>query len=74
MVTTTKTASDAPKKAKSSAGKKGGKKKLTEFNKWMQTEMARLKEEKPDMPHRERFKLVVENWNKKKEQTAAVKK
>jgi len=57
---------DAPKKTKS--GKKGGgKKKLTEFNKFMQTEIARLKEENPDLPHKERFKQVVDNWNKKKE-------
>lgn len=34
--------------------KGGGKKKLTEFNKFMQTEIARLKEENPEMPHRER--------------------
>lgn len=33
---------------------KGGKKKLTEFNKFMQTEIARLKEENPDLPHKER--------------------
>ncbi|KAH8102389.1 hypothetical protein BXZ70DRAFT_928392 [Cristinia sonorae] len=57
--------SDAPKKTKS--GKKGGgKKKLTQFNKFMQTEMARLKEEHPGIPHKERFKLVVQNWNEKK--------
>ncbi|THH33141.1 hypothetical protein EUX98_g1037 [Antrodiella citrinella] len=51
--------------------KGGGKKKLTEFNKFMQTEIARLKEENPDLPHKERFKQVVDNWNKKKEKDKA---
>ena len=32
----------------------GGRKKLTDFNKFMQTEVARLKQEIPDMPHKER--------------------
>ena len=32
----------------------GGRKKLTEFNKFMQTEVARLKQENPDMPHKDR--------------------
>ncbi|KAI0073962.1 hypothetical protein K474DRAFT_1576495, partial [Panus rudis PR-1116 ss-1] len=49
----------------------GGRKKLTPFNRFMQTEMARLKETEPDIPHRERFKLVVDNWKKKKEEDAA---
>ncbi|CAL1694405.1 unnamed protein product [Somion occarium] len=71
MVTTTKTASDAPKKTKAKRG--GGKKKLTEFNKFMQTEMARLKEQDPNMAHKERFKLVVDNWNKKKEKDNATR-
>ena len=38
--------------AESSAG--GGRKKLSAFNKFMQSEMARLKESDPDMPHQER--------------------
>ncbi|KAJ3477032.1 hypothetical protein NLI96_g10740 [Meripilus lineatus] len=62
---------DAPKKAKSGRKTGGGRKKLTEFNKFMQTEIARLKEENPDMPHRDRFKLVVDNWNKKKDKELA---
>ncbi|KZT08567.1 uncharacterized protein LAESUDRAFT_648277, partial [Laetiporus sulphureus 93-53] len=45
----------------------GHRKKLTDFNKFMQTEVARLKEENPDMPHKERFKQVIDNWNKQKE-------
>ncbi len=36
------------------AGGAGGRKKLTEFNKFMQTEVARLKQENPDMPHKDR--------------------
>ncbi|EMD42297.1 hypothetical protein CERSUDRAFT_79885 [Gelatoporia subvermispora B] len=56
--------STASKRRKSSSG---GRKKLTDFNKFMQTEVARLKEQDPDMPHKERFKLVIDNWNKQKE-------
>ncbi|KIK70534.1 hypothetical protein GYMLUDRAFT_32563 [Collybiopsis luxurians FD-317 M1] len=48
------------KKAKSRGG--GGKKKLTPFNKFMQTEMARLKEEEPDISHQDRFKMATSNW------------
>ncbi|KAH9932006.1 uncharacterized protein BXZ73DRAFT_101386 [Epithele typhae] len=70
MVVTTKSASDSSKKTATKAKKKtggaGNRKKLTEFNKFMQTEVARLKEENPDMPHRERFKKVIDNWNKQK--------
>ncbi|KAI0720111.1 hypothetical protein C8T65DRAFT_634855 [Cerioporus squamosus] len=72
VVTTNKqTGADATKKAKAPAKRKtsnaGGRKKLTEFNKFMQTEVARLKQENPDMPHKDRFKLVIDNWNKQKE-------
>ncbi|KAH9837351.1 uncharacterized protein C8Q71DRAFT_857656 [Rhodofomes roseus] len=52
--------------ARKKKGSAGGRKKLTEFNKFMQTEVARLKEQDPNMPHKERFKLVIENWNKQK--------
>ncbi|KAJ3789978.1 hypothetical protein GGU10DRAFT_371653 [Lentinula aff. detonsa] len=45
-----------------SRGGGGGKKKLTAFNKFMQTEMARLKEEEPDITHQERFKVATANW------------
>ncbi|KAF5374729.1 hypothetical protein D9758_000545 [Tetrapyrgos nigripes] len=50
----------APKKTKSSGG--GKRKKLTAFNKFMQTEMARLKEEEPDIPRQDRFKVATSNW------------
>ncbi|XP_006454185.1 hypothetical protein AGABI2DRAFT_197030 [Agaricus bisporus var. bisporus H97] len=46
--------------AKSTGG--GGRKKLTPFNKFMQTEMQRLKEDEPDLQHKERFKLATANW------------
>jgi len=38
--------------ARSSGG--GGRKKLSAYNKFMQTEMARLKEDEPDMAHQDR--------------------
>ncbi|KAH0837938.1 hypothetical protein J3R83DRAFT_6172 [Lanmaoa asiatica] len=59
-----------PKKTKSSAGG-GGRKKLSAFNKFMQSEMARLKQSDPDMPHQERFKLATSNWKKAKENPRA---
>ncbi|KAK7058596.1 hypothetical protein VNI00_002232 [Paramarasmius palmivorus] len=40
----------------------GAKKKLTKFNKFMKAEMARLKEEEPEMSHQERFKVATANW------------
>ena len=49
--------SDGAKRAHTRAGKTssaGGRKKLTDFNKFMQTEVARLKQENPDMPHKDR--------------------
>ncbi|EKM84020.1 hypothetical protein AGABI1DRAFT_81750 [Agaricus bisporus var. burnettii JB137-S8] len=59
--TTTKAATQKPaKKTKSTGG--GGRKKLTPFNKFMQTEMQRLKEDEPDLQHKERFKLATANW------------
>ncbi|RPD57127.1 hypothetical protein L226DRAFT_528444 [Lentinus tigrinus ALCF2SS1-7] len=72
MVVTTKQAAggDATKKTakpKRKTSNAGSRKKLTEFNKFMQTEVARLKQENPDMPHKDRFKLVINNWNKQKE-------
>ncbi|KAI0068054.1 hypothetical protein BV25DRAFT_1818422 [Artomyces pyxidatus] len=61
-----KAASEKPeRKTKSTGG--GGRKKLTAYNKFMQTEMARLKEEEPDIPHQQRFKLATSNWKLAKE-------
>ncbi|SJL06090.1 uncharacterized protein ARMOST_09426 [Armillaria ostoyae] len=50
------------KKTKSSSSGGAKKKKLTAFNKFMQTEMARLKETQPEISHQERFKLATTNW------------
>ncbi|KAJ2934332.1 hypothetical protein H1R20_g2762, partial [Candolleomyces eurysporus] len=59
--TKTKAAVDKPaKKTKSVGG--GGKKKLTAFNLFMKTEMARLKESEPTLSHKDRFKLATSNW------------
>ncbi|KAK7465554.1 hypothetical protein VKT23_005529 [Stygiomarasmius scandens] len=61
----TKSAAVKEKPAKKSKSTGGGKrKKLTPFNKFMQSEMARLKEEEPDMPHQDRFKVATGNWKK----------
>ncbi|KIJ66401.1 hypothetical protein HYDPIDRAFT_109424 [Hydnomerulius pinastri MD-312] len=69
--TEAKTAAEKPvKKTKSSAGG-GGRKKLSAFNKFMQSEMARLKDSEPDMPHQERFKLATSNWKTAKENPRA---
>ena len=37
----------------------GGRKKLTPFNKFMQTETARLKEEQPDLDNKERYAPLI---------------
>ena len=68
--TTTKPAAEKPPK-KTKSGGRGGKKKLTPFNKFMQTEMARLKEEEPNVPHSERFKMATANWKTAKENPKA---
>ena len=49
------------RKAKS-RGATGGKKRLTPFNKFMKTEMARLKDDEPTISHQERFKMATQNW------------
>ncbi|KAG2155688.1 hypothetical protein DEU56DRAFT_768672 [Suillus clintonianus] len=67
--TESKTASEKPAKKTKSSG--GGRKKLSAFNKFMQTEMARLKEEEPDMSHQDRFKLATSNWKTAKENPRA---
>ncbi|TFK56774.1 hypothetical protein OE88DRAFT_1730227 [Heliocybe sulcata] len=65
-----KPATEKRPKKKSSGGSK---KKLSAFNKFMQTEMARLKEEEPDMPHQERFKTATSNWSANKNKGKADK-
>ncbi|KAG2138698.1 uncharacterized protein EDB93DRAFT_1090405 [Suillus bovinus] len=68
--TESKTGSEKPAKKTKSSGF-GGRKKLSAFNKFMQTEMARLKEEEPDMSHQDRFKLATANWKTAKENPRA---
>ncbi|KAI0308102.1 hypothetical protein B0F90DRAFT_1680174 [Multifurca ochricompacta] len=66
-----KAASERPeRKSRSSSGV--GRKKLTAYNKFMQTEMARLKENEPDMSHQDRFKLATANWKSSRENPKAV--
>jgi len=62
---TAEVAEKPARKTKSSGG--GARKKLTPFNKFMQQELARLKEDKPDITHQERFKLATSNWKTAKE-------
>jgi hypothetical protein len=57
------------RKTRSSGG--GGRKKLSAYNKFMQTEMARLKENEPQMLHQDRFKLATSNWKTSKENPKA---
>lgn len=55
-----KPAAAPPKKKTTSSG--GPKKKLTAYNRFMKTEMARLKEESPSLGHKEIFKQATSNW------------
>jgi len=65
-----KAATEKPeRKTRSSGG--GGRKKLSAYNKFMQTEMARLKADEPDMLHQDRFKLATSNWKTSKENPKA---
>ncbi|KAG5186999.1 hypothetical protein JKP88DRAFT_235588 [Tribonema minus] len=58
----------AEPKAKAPAKKgKGGGKKVTAYNTFMKNELAKLKTEKPDLPHSEKFKLVAQRWKTAKE-------
>ena len=38
----------------------------TEYQKFMKTELSKLKISEPDINHKERFKMAVETWNKLK--------
>ncbi|KAE9409192.1 hypothetical protein BT96DRAFT_913365 [Gymnopus androsaceus JB14] len=58
--TTTAAASEAP--AKKTKAKGGGGKKLTAYNRYMKVQLAKLKEDEPDMTHAERFKLATGSW------------
>ncbi|KAI0027966.1 Sec1-like protein [Vararia minispora EC-137] len=65
-----KKTADSEKPARKAKSSGGPRKKLTPFNKFMQTELARLKEEKPELSHQERFKLATSNWKTAKESKA----
>ncbi|GJJ10034.1 hypothetical protein Clacol_004260 [Clathrus columnatus] len=64
-----------PKKAETTEKKKkssrGGTKKISHYNKFVQQELARLKADDPSMSHTERFKLAAQNWKKSKENPKA---
>ncbi|KAL1919371.1 uncharacterized protein VTP21DRAFT_2064 [Calcarisporiella thermophila] len=52
----------------------GGPKKLTPYNKFMKEELAKIKKDKPDLNHKEAFKMAASRWkdspeNPKKGQT-----
>ncbi|KAI8353087.1 hypothetical protein B0O80DRAFT_387380 [Mortierella sp. GBAus27b] len=40
----------------------GGTKKLSPYNKFMKTELAKIKAEKPELNHKEAFKEVATRW------------
>ncbi|KAI9593681.1 hypothetical protein BDF19DRAFT_406124 [Syncephalis fuscata] len=42
--------------------KKTGERRLSPYNKFMKTELARVKSEHPDMNHRDAFKQAAHNW------------
>ncbi|MFI6609963.1 hypothetical protein [Streptomyces sp. NPDC050507] len=49
-------------RSRKTAPSSNGRPKLTAFNKFMQTELARLEEARPELEHQERFKSASENW------------
>ncbi|KAL1921764.1 uncharacterized protein VTP21DRAFT_10406 [Calcarisporiella thermophila] len=49
------------KVTKKSAGSGAGKK-LSPYNKFMKTELAKVKSEKPDLNHKEAFKIAASRW------------
>lgn len=53
-----------PKKTGAAGAKKG---KSSAYNKYMKDQLAKLKAEKPTMPHKERFKLAATSWASSKE-------
>jgi len=44
------------------AKRSGGVKKLSPYNKYMKTELAKVKAENPSINHKEAFKLVAQRW------------
>ncbi|KAJ7492145.1 hypothetical protein FB451DRAFT_1388574 [Mycena latifolia] len=63
------TPASAQKKKRSSGGLK--KHKPTEFNKWMSSELARLKAENIADTHKERWSLACKSWSAKKNSSSS---
>lgn len=53
-----------PKKTAAAGAKKG---KTSAYNKYMKEQLAKLKTEKPQLAHKERFKLAATSWASSKE-------
>jgi len=62
-----KASAEKPAKKAKSTPVGGAKKKLSAYNRFMQTEMARLKESDPNITHKERFSKATSNWKTSKE-------
>ncbi|PWY97875.1 hypothetical protein BCV70DRAFT_166028 [Testicularia cyperi] len=54
-----------PKKSTGAVGAKKGK--SSAYNKYMKDQLAKLKADKPNMAHKERFKLAATSWASSKE-------
>jgi hypothetical protein len=46
--------------------KEGPKRELSEYNKFMKTELTNLKKSDPDSNHKDRWAKAIENWKNKK--------
>ncbi|CAG8437932.1 16804_t:CDS:2 [Acaulospora morrowiae] len=49
-------------KEKTAKRSTGAAKKLSAYNKFMKTELAKVKTENPDLNHKEAFKMVAQRW------------
>ncbi|KAI8973275.1 hypothetical protein BDF20DRAFT_881486 [Mycotypha africana] len=50
--------------AKEKSTKKAPTKKVSPYNNFMKTELAKVKEANPGIAHKEAFKLAAQNWSK----------
>ncbi|CAG8548197.1 21405_t:CDS:2 [Gigaspora rosea] len=48
--------------AKEKSAKKSAAKKLSPYNKFMKTELAKVKTENPTLNHKEAFKMAAQRW------------
>ncbi|CAO3656501.1 unnamed protein product [Mucor hiemalis] len=53
--------------AKEKAAKKQGSRKVSPYNNFIKTEIAKVKKENPNMPHKDVFKKAAGNWAKSPE-------